>query len=153
LNARIRSPKDFWAGVLYLFFGLGAIVIGRDYDMGTAIRMGPAYFPTVLGTLLSLIGAIALVRSFLQPGERIGRLAWKPLALIVVAILAFGFLARDAGLIVVIPLVIIVSGLASIHFKWWVSLLLAAGMTTFCVLVFSRGLGIPLPFIGPWLGG
>src|SRR5688572_14793899 len=48
-RAMIRSTKDFWTGVLYVFFGLTAIIVARDYGMGTAVRMGPAYFPTILG--------------------------------------------------------------------------------------------------------
>ncbi len=151
--SRVRSPKDFWAGLLYLGFGLGAIAIGTNYEMGTALRMGPAYFPTALGVLLGLIGAISLVRGFAKPGEAVGRLALKPLALITVGIVAFGLLVRGAGLIVAIPLLVIVSAIASIHFRWWVAVLLSAGMTAFCVLVFNKGLGVPLPVIGPWLGG
>jgi hypothetical protein len=61
--AFIRHPKDFWSGIVFLFFGLAAIIIGQDYEMGSAGRMGPAYFPTVLGGLLSLIGAASLVLS------------------------------------------------------------------------------------------
>jgi putative tricarboxylic transport membrane protein len=152
LTSHIRNPKDFWAGVLYAGFGVSAVVIGTDYELGSALRMGPAFFPTVLGALLGLIGAISLVRAFVLPGEAVGRLALKPLALIAVGILAFGFLARGAGLVVAIPLLVIVSATASIHFRWWVAVLVAAGMTAFCVLVFSKGLGVPLPVLGPWFG-
>ncbi len=48
----IRSTKDFWTGLIYLFFGVSAILIARDYGMGTGGKMGPAYFPTILGGLL-----------------------------------------------------------------------------------------------------
>jgi hypothetical protein len=152
MTSRIRSPKDFWAGVLYLGFGVAAIVIGRDYSMGTALRMGPAYFPTVLGALLSLIGAISLVRSFVVPGEPVGKLALRPLVIVTAAVFAFGFLARGAGLVVVVPMLVLVSAYASIYFRWRSAIALAIGMTIFCVLVFSKGLGVPLPAIGPWFG-
>ena len=152
MTSRIRSPKDFWAGVLYIAFGLSAIVIGREYGLGTALRMGPAYFPAVLGAVLTLIGSISLVRSFLEPGEPVGGLALKPMILITVAILLFGFLVRGAGLVVVIPLLVIATAYGSIHFRWSASILLAIGMTVFCVLVFSKGLGVPLPILGPWFG-
>ena len=69
----IRHQKDFWIGALFLFFGLVAVVVARDYPMGTAGRMGPAYFPTMLGSLLILIGAIAVIRSFLHDGEAVGK--------------------------------------------------------------------------------
>lgn len=153
MTLRILSPKDFWAGVLYVALGLSAIVIGREYAMGTALRMGPAYFPTVLGAVLALIGSISLVRSFLQPGEQVGNLALKPMILITVAILLFGFLVRGAGLVVVIPLLMIITAYGSIHFRWRASILLAIGMTAFCILVFSKGLGVTLPILGPWFGG
>jgi TctA family transporter len=52
LNARIRSPRDFFAGAIFLSFGLCAVFVGRDYPMGTALRMGVGYFPCVLGLLL-----------------------------------------------------------------------------------------------------
>ena len=113
----------------------------------------PKYFPTVLGVLLSLIGAISLVRGFAQPGEAVGRLALKPLALITAGIVAFGLLVRDAGLIVAIPLLIIVSATASIRFRWWVAVLLSVGMTVFGVFVFNKALGVPLPVVGRWFGG
>lgn len=153
MTSRIRSPKDFWAGILYIGFGLSAIVIGREYGLGTALRMGPAYFPTVLGVLLSLIGTISLIRSFLQPGEPVEGLALKPMILISIGVFLFGFLARAAGLVVVIPILVLTTAYASIHFRWGRSVLLAIGMTVFCVLVFIKGLGIPLPLLGSWFGG
>jgi hypothetical protein len=52
LNARIRSPRDFFAGVIFLSFGLCAVIVGRDYPMGTALRMGAGYFPFALGLVL-----------------------------------------------------------------------------------------------------
>lgn len=63
---KIRNQKDFWAGLMFLAFGLGFAIIARNYQMGTAVRMGPAYFPTVLGGLMAVLGAIVLVRSFLS---------------------------------------------------------------------------------------
>jgi hypothetical protein len=61
---KIRNQKDFWAGLMFLAFGLAFAIVARNYQMGTAVRMGPAYFPTVLGALMALLGAIVLVRSF-----------------------------------------------------------------------------------------
>ena len=74
----IRDPKDFWSGVIFVIFGLAAVIIGRDYSMGTAGRMGPAYFPTILGGLLVLIGSIGVVRSMFKSGGAIGRFEFQP---------------------------------------------------------------------------
>ena len=148
-----RSPKDFWTGLIYIFFGASAILIAREYGMGTAIKMGPAYFPTILGATLAGIGAISVIRSFIVPGPPIGAFAFKGLTLVTVSVLIFGYIVRGAGLAVALPVLVIVSALASSRFRWRPTLIMAAGLTIFCVLVFVKGLGIPLPIIGPWFGG
>ena len=148
----IQSAKDFWSGLIYIFFGLGAIVIARDYGMGTALKMGAAYFPTRLGGLLILIGAISVIRSFVIRGAPVGAIALKGLVMVVGATLIFGLTVRGAGLAVAIPILIVISAAASSRFRWKPTLLMAVGLTLFCVLVFLKGLGIPLPVVGPWFG-
>lgn len=148
----IRHPKDFWTGIIFLFFGLGAIIIGQDYEMGTAGRMGPAYFPTVLGGLLSLVGAIAVVRSLLRPGEAIGKFYVKELVIVLSAVLLFGFLMRGAGLVPAVLVIVGLSAFASPKFKLSEAALLAGGLALFAVVVFVKLLGLPMPIFGPWLG-
>ena len=86
-------------------------------------------------------------------GAPIGAFAFKGLALVSVSVLVFGFVVRGAGLVVALPLLVIISALPSSRFRWRPTLIMAAGLTIFCVLVFIKGLGIPLPIIGPWFGG
>lgn len=148
----IRHPKDFWSGIIFLFVGLAAIIIGRDYSMGTAARMGPAYFPTILGGILALIGLAATVRSLFRQGEAVGKFAVRELIIILSAILSFGFLVRGAGLVVAAVVLVMLSCYASPKFRWGPSLLLAIGLTVFCVLVFVKLLGVPLPIFGSWFG-
>jgi Tripartite tricarboxylate transporter TctB family len=152
LISLIRSTKDFWSGLIYIFFGLSAIVIAREYGMGTALKMGAAYFPTVLGGLLILIGAISTIRSFVIRGAPVGAFTIKGLVMVVGATLLFGLTVRGAGLAIAVPILIVISAAASSRFSWKLTLLMAAGLTLFCVLVFLKGLGIPLPVVGPWLG-
>ena len=149
----IRSTKDFWAGLLYIFFGSIAIVVARDYGMGTGVKMGPAYFPTILGGLLAGIGLISVVRSFIAPGTPIGAFAFKGLILVTASVVLFGFIVRGAGLVVALPLLVVMSASASKRFRWRTALIMAAVLTIFCSVVFVEGLGIPLPIVGPWLGG
>lgn len=152
MNPVANNPKDFWTGVIYVVIGAGALFIIRDYGMGTAVRMGPAYFPTALSVLLIAIGIISLIRSALKQGTPVGTVAWKGLALIVSSTVFFGLIVRGAGLAIALPLLVMVSSLASIRFKWRHSLALAAGVTLFCILVFHKGLGVPLPALGSWFG-
>ncbi len=149
----IKSPKDFWTGLIYVAFGLSAILIARDYGLGTAFKMGPAYFPALLGGLLGLVGMISIARSFLKPGTPIGRFALKGLLLVVGSTLVFGVIVRGAGLVIAIPVLVMISAYASIHFRWLPSLALGIGLAIFCILVFLKGLGVPLPVLGPWFGG
>jgi hypothetical protein len=148
----IRSAKDFWSGLIYIFFGLSAVVIARDYGMGTALKMGAAYFPTVLGGLLIVIGSISVIRGFVIRGAPVGAYAVKALLMIVGATLLFGLTVRGAGLAIALPILFVLSAAASSRFRWKPILLMAVGLTLFCVLVFVKGLGIPLPVVGPWFG-
>ena len=148
----MRSPRDVCAGLIYIAFGAAAVALARGYGLGTAVRMGPGYFPTVLGGLLLVIGIAAVGRGLLRPGAALAPLRLRGLLLIVAATVAFGALARGAGLVVAMPLLVIVSGWASREFRWTPTLVLAAGLTLFCIAVFVKGLGVPLPIVGPWLG-
>jgi hypothetical protein len=120
--------------------------------MGSAGRMGPAYFPTVLGSLLAIIGLLGIVRSFLIPGEPIGRFYMKELVLILLAILLFGILMRGAGLVPAIVVLILLSAYAGPKFRLGEASLLAAGLSIFAVVVFVKLLGLPMPALGPWFG-
>jgi hypothetical protein len=153
LPSFIRNPKDFWSGVIFVALGMAAIIIGWEYSMGSAGRMGPAYFPSVLGGLLALLGVIALVRSFIVPGQPIEPFAVKNLFIVLSAVLIFGVIVRGAGLIIATMLLIVIGSLASSKFRWGPVLLLAVGLTTFGALVFVKLLGLPLPLIGYWFGG
>lgn len=148
----IRHPKDFWIGIIFLFFGIAAILIGRDYTMGSAGRMGPAYFPTILGGLLAMVGAAGAMRAFLRDGEAVGRFHIRELLLILAAVIIFGVLMRGAGLVPAVLVLVVLSASASPKFRWREALLLAAGLAAFSVLVFAKLLGLPMQAFGPWFG-
>jgi putative tricarboxylic transport membrane protein len=63
---KITNGKDFWAGMMFIAFGLAFMYVSQDYAMGTSVRMGPAYFPTVLGGMLAVLGAVVLFRAFVS---------------------------------------------------------------------------------------
>lgn len=149
----IRSSKDFWSGAIYIFLGSSAIFIAHDYAMGTAVKMGPAYFPTILGGLLVAIGAISVIRSFIVRGTPIGAFTIKGLSFVIVSTVVFGLTVRGAGLAVALPALVILSAYGSTRFRWRPTIVMAVGLTIFCVLVFIKGLGVPLPIFGSWFGG
>jgi hypothetical protein len=150
----IRNARDFWAGAIYLALAIAVIVIGRDYQFGTSARMGPGYFPTVLGAVLAIIGIVSIGRSFIRPGEAISAIAWRPLALVLGATVLFGLLLPRAGVLIALPCLIVVSALASRNSRPDVTSIAAlVGLVAFCVVVFVKGLGVPMPLVGTWFGG
>ena len=66
---RAKNGKDFWAGLMFAGFGLAFVLISFNYPMGSAVRMGPAYFPTVLGGVLIALGAAVFLRAFVSKFE------------------------------------------------------------------------------------
>lgn len=151
---RVRSEKDFVAGAIYVALAVGFLWFGRDYKFGTAARMGPGYFPLVLGWILCGFGVISVIRSFFNDGEAIGAIAWKPLAIITIATVAFGILIGKAGLIFALPVLVIISAMASQQSVYdWKALLILVVLTAFCIAVFVKGLGVPMPIFGAWFDG
>jgi hypothetical protein len=153
MRPAIRSPRDFWAGAIYIAFGAAAVLIGRDYPLGSGARMGPGYFPALLGWLLMAIGALALGRSLLRKGFPVGAIAWRPLALVTGGTVLFGLLLRPAGAVAALAVLLVVSALASRQSRADLPTALAfAGLVAFCVAVFVKGLGVPMPILGSWFG-
>jgi hypothetical protein len=147
------GSKDFWSGAIFFVAGVAFVGFGRHYPMGTAMRMGPGYFPMVLGGLLALIGLSLIVRSLLQPGPGVGRLAYGKLALVTLSNVLFALLLRRLGLAGALILLVVVSAYASKQFRWPVALTLAIGLTVGSSIVFVWLLGLPIPIRGTWLGG
>jgi putative tricarboxylic transport membrane protein len=153
MATRIRNPKDFWSGLAFVGAGAAFLYLGQDYALGTARRMGPGYFPMVLAVLLVLVGLVVTARGLMRDGERVGSFAVLPMVLVIGGTVAFGLLVRSAGLLAASIVLVGVSAFASPAFRWKQAVLLALGLAVFCILVFTRGLGLPIPVIGPLLGG
>lgn len=153
MTSIVRHPKNFWIGIIFMFFGLAAVYLGWELEMGTAGRMGPAYFPVALGWMLALVGLIGVVRSFIGHGESVGTFHVKDIVIILAAVLLFGFLMRGAGLIVAAFVLIMLSSWASKKFQLLPTLLIAVGLTAFAAILFVKVLGLPMPLLGPWLSG
>jgi putative tricarboxylic transport membrane protein len=153
MTGLIRNQKDFWTGVIFIAFGIAFLALAQGYPLGNARRMGPAYFPTILSVVLMLIGLAAMARGFLTKGAPITAFAFKAMLLIALGTVGFGLLIRDAGLIVAIVLLVVVSAYSSMHFSWKSAGMLAAGLSVFSAVVFVKALGLSIPIIGPLLGG
>lgn len=147
----IKNQKDFWTGIMFIGFALAALWIGKDYAVGSASRMGPGYFPTVLCALLILFGVLALIRGVRVKAPPIKDVAWKAGAIVLLSMTAFGYLLERAGLPISLTVLILGSALASDKFHFNLrTAIFAVGLIVFCVIVFVPGLGLPIPLIGSW---
>jgi hypothetical protein len=142
--------RDVWAGLTFLATGVAALLLARGYPAGTALRMGPGYFPRLLAAVLILFGFHAVWKGLRRP-ERIEG-AWSPRALIVLplAMVLFGVLMEHAGFVPAIAALVVGSAAAGRQFRLLEVLLLTAFLTAVSVAVFVWGLGLPYPLIkGP----
>jgi len=143
---KIKSPKDFWAGLM--FIGVGAFFVVwalTHYQMGTAVRMGPAYFPVLLGGLLAFLGLLVLLESFVLEGPKVPAFAFRPLILISVACVAYGYLMKPLGLALSTVALVVISAYGGHEFKWKEVIILSLLLVVFSVLVFVKGLTLPFP--------
>jgi putative tricarboxylic transport membrane protein len=149
---RIKGPKDFWAGLMFIVFGLFFMIGAGNYDLGSAARMGPAYFPTMLGGLLAVIGGVVFFQSFVVSGGKVAAIPLRLLLFISVALLLFGYLLKPFGLVLALALLVFVSAFAGHEFKLREVLVLALALILLSVLVFVKGLGQPFPLWPKFLG-
>jgi len=89
----IKSQKDFFSGLMFMGVGVAFAWGASTYTIGTGARMGPGYFPLVLGVLLTILGIAITFKSLVtetEDGDKVGKFAWKPLFFIIAANLVFG---------------------------------------------------------------
>jgi hypothetical protein len=141
----IKHPKDFWAGLLYIAFGVAAIVIALNYPAGTAGRMGPGWFPRALGGILIAIGLFLSLRALRLQGTPIAFPAFKPLLVVIASVVVFGIAAPPLGLVAATVLLVVVSSAASDEFRWMEALISSLLLAAFTVAAFSYGLQLQLP--------
>lgn len=138
-----------------MLFGAAAFFFAEDYNIGSAAKMGPGYFPFVLGALLAALGVTLLVRSvFWTKGSQQGpAFHLKPLVLVLSSVVLFGLLLRPLGLLVSTTLLVVVSSMASHEFRWKESLLNAAVLIVVVLLVFVYCLDFQVPIWPSFLAG
>ncbi|ULJ75720.1 tripartite tricarboxylate transporter TctB family protein [Rhizobium gallicum] len=148
---RIRGEKDLGIGAIYLALGLVGFIVARDYSFGTAGRMGPGYFPTVISSLLIVFGIATIGKGLLRDGQPLGSINWKGLTLVTFSVCAFGFLLEAAGLVAALLVLILICAAASERFRFDIRAVVGVvALVVFCVAVFVEGLGLPMPIFGEW---
>jgi len=150
---RATGSKDFWAGLMFIAFGLGFILVARDYSMGTAVRMGPSYFPTVLGGMLVVLGLAIGGRSFVSAGARLGHFALRPVILELLSVVLFAIALEPLGLVPATLILISVGAAGGSEFNWKEVAILYVVLIVFSVAAFYYGLGLPFQLWPRFLDG
>jgi len=147
--AVVRSPKDLVAGLLFIGTGIAAIAIAANYTLGTAARMGPGYFPRLLGMLLIVLGAILTVRSLRLTGPPLPGWKWRPVLVTLGSVVVFGLIVNHAGLVLSTILLIVMASAASQEFRPREAVISGIALAALAVGVFVIGLKLQ---IGIWPG-
>ena len=141
---RIRSEQDFWCGVVFFAIGIAFMVIAREYRFGTAARMGPGFFPAILGGLLAGLGLLIALPAIMRDGDAFPKLHLRPLLTILAGIVVFALLLQPLGFVLAAVVLILISGFADPDLRPVESVGLALLLTAFSVGVFVVLLGLPL---------
>ena len=161
---KIKSQQDFWSGLMFIAVGLGFAWGATTYNVGEAARMGPGYFPLVLGIVLAGLGAFVLFESLVvetEDGEPIGKWAWRPLGFIIAANLLFGILLGGLpsiglpymGLVIAIFGLTVVSAMGGDEFKWKEVVVLALVLCIVSYLAFIVLLKLQFPVWPKFISG
>ena len=143
---KIKSQQDLWAGLMFIGFGLFFVLVASmNYQMGSAVRMGPAYFPVVLGGLLIFLGILVLIDAVVEEGPNVSKFHFRPLLFIAVSSLAFAYLLKPLGLALASVALVFISAYGGHEFKWKEVTILFVILILFSVLVFVKGLTLPFP--------
>lgn len=158
---RIKSQQDWWAGLMFIGFGLFFVIFSvgtpefidrivgtrliAGYQMGSSVRMGPAYFPVVLGGLLAFLGLLVLLDSIVEEGPKVAKFHFRPLLFVAVSSLAFAYLLKPLGLVLASVALVFISAYGGHEFKWKEVAIMSVVLIVFSVLVFVKALALPFP--------
>ncbi len=158
---KVKSQQDLWAGLMFIGFGIFFIVVALGtpefldrlfgsklipgYKMGSAVRMGPAYFPVMLGGMLAFLGLLVLFDSIVEKGPKVAKFHFRPLLFIAASSLAFAYLLRPLGLVLASIALVFISAFGGHEFKWKEVAIMTVVLSIFVVLVFVKALSLPFP--------
>jgi Tripartite tricarboxylate transporter TctB family len=152
----IKSQKDFFSGLVFVVFGVAYALGSMNYKIGDGARMGPGYFPLLLGTLLAILGGVVIFKAMVVEtvdGDKVGSMAWRPLVFIILANLVFGVLLGGLpsiklpafGLIIAIYALVTIASMAGDEFKLKGVLVLATILAVMSYVAFIWLLKLQFP--------
>ena len=147
MKREFGNNKDFWAGVMFIVIGGAAMLISRNYRFGSALRMGPGFFPTVLGGILIGFGICVMAVGLHNKQKIEENVAFRALILLPLSLIFFGVLMNLAGFIPAVFALVFMSAASGREFKLTEVLMLTVLLAVTSVALFIWGLGLPYPLI------
>jgi len=160
----IKSQKDFFSGLMFMGVGVAFAWGATTYNVGSGARMGPGYFPLMLGVLMAILGAAITFKALVVEtvgGDKIGKWAWKPLFFIILANLVFGALLAGLpiiklpafGMIVAIYALTFIASMAETGWKFKNTFILATVLAVGSYLAFVLALKLQFPVWPAFIAG
>jgi putative tricarboxylic transport membrane protein len=148
----IKGQQDFFGGLFIVGVSAFALWFSRELPVGTLGGMGPGMMPRSVSVLLGALGAMLVISSLFERGERLSAWSIRGTVFVLAAIMIFAYTVRPLGLSVAAPLCILVGACASDETRWGETILFSVIMTALCVGLFKYALNLPIP-LAPWLLG
>lgn len=145
------AQSELISGMIFTAIGVGFALMAGEHRLGTAVEMGPGYFPLLLSLLLSLVGCILLFRAFLVRDTTEIPFKALPIALITLSLVIFALTINRLGVLVATFLATLIAAYAGDQFRWRSAIIMALVLSVFCWLIFIKAIGLPFPAIGSWL--
>jgi hypothetical protein len=144
----LRNPGPLIIGSIFVAAGLAFIMAARGYASGSALRMGPGYFPTLVASLLVIVGLLNIASSFREAaGEGVLRIDWRPLLVVSASVAAFSVLIVTTGMVPAIAGLILISLFATRRPSWRETLALIAVVEVICITIFHLLLGLQVELV------
>lgn len=140
---RMLRQRDFWAGSMFFLLGVYFVAVAQNYTLGTSAKMGPGFFPTVLGLLMAGLGILIVVMAAFASSDPLPRFVWRPLLIIVFAICLYGLLLPVTGFMIATVVLVAVGSKADAETRFLQSIVLGVCLSIFAALIFHYGLGLP----------
>jgi hypothetical protein len=142
---KMKTGKDFWAGIMFLGFAAAGLYAARGYSLGSAGKMGPGYFPIMLGIALGAIGFLLVARAIISGDEHIGNFNLRPLLMLVLGVVIFGLAIQPLGLVATLIITVAIAALAGRQSGPVEVGVLAVSLVALSIGIFHFALRLPLP--------
>jgi hypothetical protein len=144
---QLRNHRDLWAGLMFAVIGIVFMILSKQYSIGTSAKMGPGYFPMVLGGLMTLFGVIIALGAFSGKAQmlKLSPVGWREFILLLASVAVFAIALPRLGMVISVALLILISAVASHEFKLKDTLISIVVLVLLAYGMFVKGLELQFP--------